>query len=198
MPRTEAANQRLREAQRAKILDTARMLFAQNGLAATMADIAAAAHISQGLAYHYFANKAALVNELLEQAVQSRGATLQRILEMPGSPGTRLDLLVSKSLENMRERLDFYQLTQQALHDEATPEHLRELLRHQAQTYQDVLRQLITEGQATGEVVSDDPDQLVLVITACLNGLARLGMRSPAEFQEHFPGAGIILRMLKP
>jgi hypothetical protein len=116
---------------------------------------------------------------------------------MPGSPGKRLQLLVAKSVDNLRERREFYQLTQQALHDEATPDHLRERLRQQVQTYQEVLRQLIIEGQATGEVATDDPDQLVLVITACLNGLSSLAMRNPQQFQEHFPDAGIILRMLK-
>ncbi len=198
MPRTAQANQRLRDAQRAKILDAARTVFAQQGLAATMADIAAAAHVSQGLAYRYFANKQALVNELLEQATQSRLAILQRIRELPGSPGKRLQVLVSKSLDNLHEHREFYQLTVQALHDAATPDHLRDLLRQQARTYHDVLRQLIIAGQATGEVATDDPDQLVLVITACLNGLSSLAMRNPAQFHEHFPEAGIILRMLKP
>jgi AcrR family transcriptional regulator len=198
MPRTAQVNQRLRNEQRANILDAARTVFAQQGLAATMADIAVAAHVSQGLAYHYFANKQALVNELLEQATQSRLAILQRILEMPGSPGKRLQLLISKSVDNLREWLEFYQLTQHALHDAATPDQLRELLRQQVQSYQDVLRQLIIEGQAAGEVATDDPDQLVLVITACLNGLSGLAMRDPQQFHEHFPDAGIILRMLKP
>src|SRR5262245_10565427 len=59
MPRTEEANQRVREAQRAKILDGATAAIARKGWAATMADVAAAAEVSQGLAYRYFANKEA-------------------------------------------------------------------------------------------------------------------------------------------
>jgi AcrR family transcriptional regulator len=198
MPRTEEANQRLREAQRAKILDAARKVFAHKGWAATMADIAAAAEISQGLAYRYFANKEAIFNEVVTQAVQSGFSALQRILEMPGTPGERLEFLVSRVLESRRERLEFFQLIVQAFQDEATPDDLRDLLRRQSQTFQDVMRQLIVEGQATGEVADGDPDQLVLAVIACLNGLSSLALRRPEKFKNHFPEPRIIMRMLKP
>jgi AcrR family transcriptional regulator len=59
MPRTEEANQRIREAQRAKILEAAWNVFARHGLTATMADVAAAAEVSYGLVYRYFVNKEA-------------------------------------------------------------------------------------------------------------------------------------------
>ncbi len=70
MPRTAEANQRLREEQRAKILDGAMKVFAQKGSAATMAEIAAAAEVSQGLAYRYFANKEAIIHAVLEHVIQ--------------------------------------------------------------------------------------------------------------------------------
>jgi len=66
MPRTEAANQRRRSAQREKILDAARKVFARKGMAATMGEIAAEASVSHGLAYHYFANKEALFHALVD------------------------------------------------------------------------------------------------------------------------------------
>jgi hypothetical protein len=50
-------------------------------------------------------------------------------------------LLVSRSLDNLRERLESYQCTLHALRDEATPDHLRELLRQPVQAYQEALRQ---------------------------------------------------------
>lgn len=197
MPRTEEANQRLRGAQREKILDGARKAFARKGWAATMADVADAAGVSQGLPYRYFANKEAIFNELIEQTMQSAIATLEHILEMPGTPGERLHFLISRILEYRRERLEFYQLFQM-FHDEATPDHLRELMRKQSQTFQDVMRQLIVEGQASGELAKGDPDQLVLAVIAFLNGLSNLALRSPEKFKNHFPDTEIILRMLKP
>ena len=41
MPRSKAANQQLRDVQRAKILDAARLIFSRKGPTATMDDIAA-------------------------------------------------------------------------------------------------------------------------------------------------------------
>jgi hypothetical protein len=95
MPRTPEANQRLREAQRAKILESARRIFARKGMEATM-------------------------------------------------------------------------------------------------------RQLIVEGQATGEVAPGDPDQLVAVMSACLDGLTRWALRDPEQFRTYVPDARIVLRLVQP
>jgi AcrR family transcriptional regulator len=198
MPRTEEANQRIREKQRAKILDAARKIFARKGLAATMADVAAEAKVSQGLAYRYFASKEALFQMLVEQAVQSGIAGIQRIPKMPGTPTERLGLLVSMAWEGRRKHPEIYQLLYQVLDDEATSDEIRELIGRQGQTYQDVLRQLIVEGQATGEVAQGDPDQLVIVFLACLDGLSRLALRAPEWVTKHFPETEIILRLFKP
>ncbi|MBO0796215.1 MAG: TetR family transcriptional regulator, partial [Ktedonobacteraceae bacterium] len=50
VPRTPEANQRIRDAQRAKILECARRVFARKGMDATITDIATEAQISLGLA----------------------------------------------------------------------------------------------------------------------------------------------------
>jgi AcrR family transcriptional regulator len=198
MPRSEEVNQHIREAQRAKILESARKVFASKGRSATMADIAAAADVSQGLAYRYFANKEAIFRELVEQAVQSNLAVLQHVSTMSGSPMERLKLMLSKMFGGQGERIEFFQLSMRALNDEGTPEDLRLLLRKPGETYQAVLRQLIVEGQACGEVLPDDPDQLLVAMTACMHGLSRLALRSNPYFREHFPQPEIFLRMLQP
>ncbi len=198
MPRTEEANQRLRKAQRVKILDGARKVFARKGWTATMADVAAAAGVSQGLAYRYFANKEAIFHELVKQAAQSGLATLQPVLEMPGTPGERLHFLLSRILENKPERFEFYQLAVQVFRDESVPDDFRVLLRSQSQVFQDVIRELIVEGQATGEVAEGDPDQLVTAVVACVNGLSSLALSGSEKIKNHFPDATIVLRMLKP
>ncbi len=145
MPRTEEANQRIREEQRAKILDGARKVFARKGLAA----------------------------------------------------GERLDFLISSAWEGRREHPEFYQLMYQVLSDEAAPDNLRELIDRQGQAYRDVMRQLIVEGQAAGEVAEGDPDQMVIVVLACLDGLSRLVLWDSERVKKHFPDAGLLLRMLK-
>jgi len=198
MPRTEAANQRIREEQRAKILNSARKVFARKGVAATMADVAAAAGVSQGLAYRYFASKEALFQELVEQSVQTGIAGIQRIPNMPGTLRERLGYLVSMAWEGRREHPEIYQLMYQVLDDDATSANIRELIGRQGQTYQNVLRQLIVEGQATGEVAEGDPDQLVIVFLTSLDGLSRMALRDPEWVKQHFPDTEIILRIFKP
>jgi AcrR family transcriptional regulator len=197
MPRTEEAKQRIREEQRTRILEAARRVFARKGLGATVDDVAAEAAVSHGLAYRYFANKEAIFSALVVQALQAPSAGLQRFLEMPGTPGERLALLVSGFVES-RQHPESYQLLDQVLSSEATPDELREVVHRRGQELQGVLRQLIVEGQATREVAAGDPDQLVRAIFACLDGLIRWATYDPEHYHEHFPDANIFLRMLKP
>jgi AcrR family transcriptional regulator len=197
MPRSEETNQRLREEQREKILDAARKIFARKGIAATMADVAAEAGVSQGLAYRYFANKETIFSSLVEQALQAPAADLQRLREVPGTPGQRLNYLITQFVESRRHPEPF-QLLAQVLSSEETSANLRELLHRRGQALQDVLRQLIVEGQTTGEVAAGDPDQLVRAILASVEGLTRWATYYPEQYFEHFPDASIFLRMLKP
>lgn len=198
IPRTEEANQRLREEQRARILDGAKKVFAQKGMAATMAEVAAAAEVSQGLAYRYFANKEALFNELLEQAIQAGIAAIPRILEMPGTPGERLAFLIERAWNGRREHPELYELMYQMLYDESAPDSIRTLVERQGQAFLDVTRTLIIEGQATGEVAVGDPDQMVTLVLVSLDGLSRWALRGPEQFGKHFPDASLILRIFQP
>ncbi len=198
MPRLKAANQDLYVAQREKLLDAAKKVFARKGVTATMDDVATEASVSHGLAYRYFANKETLFRALVEQIIQADPAGLLHVLEMQGTPGERLTLLLSKLVESRREQPEFYQFFEQVLSSEATPDHLRETLQRRGQTFLDVMRQLIVEGQATGEIVAGDPDQLVIIIAACLEGLTRLAFLNPEQFKKHCPDAEVLMRILKP
>jgi AcrR family transcriptional regulator len=198
MPRTEEANQRIREEQRAKILEAALKVFAKKGTAATMAEIATAADVSYGLVYRYFSNKETIFQALVELLTQSGAERMQQFLEMPGTPGERIDFMISNIVEARRERPEFFQLFYHVLEDETLSEDFRERISRQGQLIQNTIRQLIVEGQATGEVAGGDPDQLVIAVMACFDGLSRMAFRAPEQLKKHFPDARIILRMLKP
>ncbi len=198
MPRTAAANQQIRDAQRAKILEAAWKVFAQKGRAATMADVALAAEVSYGLVYRYFESKEVIFQALVEQTLQSGDAAFQRFAELSGTPGERLDRLVTRLVEIRRDHPEYAQLLSQVLSDAATPADLRERAIKYGQAYQGMLRGLIVEGQATGGVRAADPDQLVTAVMAALDGLTRLALTNPAGFRQHFPDASIILGILKP
>lgn len=200
MPRTPEANQRIREAQRAKILESARRVFARKGMEATITDIASEAQISLGLAYRYWASKEAILSELVKQTVPDVSAGLQKLMELPGMPGERLATLISGIVgaRGQRESLEVHQLLLQALAADALPEELRELLGKRYQMLLATMRQLIVEGQATGEVAPGDPDQLVAVVSACLDGLTRWALRDPEQFRTSVPDARIVLRLFQP
>jgi AcrR family transcriptional regulator len=163
-----------------------------------MADVAAEASVSQGLAYRYFASKEAIFRVLIEQTLQSSDADFQLLLERAGTPGKRLTLLVSQMVDIRRERPEFFQLLDQALSYETTLNDLRELVRRRSQIFFDMLRHLIVEGQATGEVAAGDPDQLAIAVAACLEGLTRMALRNPEQLKQHCPDAEMILQILKP
>jgi AcrR family transcriptional regulator len=200
MPRTPEANQRIREVQRAKILESARNVFARKGMEATITDIAAEAHISLGLAYRYFVDKEAIFSELIKQTVPDDSAGFQKLVEMPGTAGKRLATLISNILgaRGQREPLEAHQLLLHALDADAMPEETSELLGKRYHMLLVTMRQLIVEGQAEGSVAPGDPDQLVAVMSACLDGLTRWALRDPEQFRTYVPDAQIVLRLLQP
>lgn len=196
MPRTEAANERVRRDARARILAGARAAFARKGMAATMADVAAAAGVSQGLAYRYFGDKDDLVRALVAEAVQQADAAGSP-LALPGGAAERLDRLITTMVEARQAEPELFLLFQHVASDPATPGDLLEVIRARGRAMAAAMRQLIIEAQAAGEAAQDDPDQLVTAVLACLDGLGRLAVDRPGQGAGHFPAAEIITRMLQ-
>ncbi len=199
MQRKDAVDQHSRETQRANILEAARRVFARKGKAATMADVAEAAGVSQGLAYRYFVSKEQIYRELVEQAVEQAAlATAQPMHESSATPGQRLALLITQLVEYRRDHLEFFQLLDQVVGSDKIPDDVAELIRRRRESFFVEFRQLIVEAQATGEVAAGDPDELVIAVVASLEGLVRFGLHHPEQFHRLCPDASILLRMLKP
>ncbi len=199
MPRTEAVYQQIRQEQRQKILNAAKVVFAKRGRSATMADVASEAGVSQGLAYRYFASKNEILASLVKDTMESAGAYNEIIKKLPGTPAERLDQIITRLLELRRERPGYYQLVYQLIGDEETPEDLREMVTRQGKVLQKEMRKLIVEGQASGEIAEDNPDHLLEAIMACIEGLwRRMTFSDPEISGENLPDPKIILRMLRP
>jgi AcrR family transcriptional regulator len=193
VPRTEDANRRIRDEQRARILAGARELFARRGMAATMAEVAAAAGVSQGLAYRYFASKDDLFRALVADTMQWGDLEI----EQTGTPGQRLRFLLTALLEARRDHPEVFQVMYHVLSDQATPPDLLALMRRRGERFVELLRQLIVEGQETGEVAGDDPGQLAAAVIAMIDGVTRFSIDHP-ELRGRFPEPRIVLRMLAP
>ena len=195
MPRSAADNERIRASQQAAILAAARAVFAQRGLAATIDEVAVAAGVSHGLAYRYFASKAELFRALAQEAL-TPSADGPDTAAVTGTPGQRLSGVIRVLVDNRRDRPETFQLLHHVLTDPAAPADLLALAERRGRAFREGLRALIVEGQASGEVAGDDPDQLVAAITACLDGLGRITTLRRGEGGAAFPSTDIILRMV--
>ncbi|AGA56965.1 transcriptional regulator [Thermobacillus composti KWC4] len=219
IPRSEAENKRIREAQRENILDAAKTVFARKGWAMTITDIAAAANVSPGLIYHYFPNKEAIVCELLKQTLQTDADLSQRIMQAGDTPTQRLEALINSMLQPRHRQASPLEIAAQAARgaaatgnnlemmrrifsnlkeDSTDAADLRELLMKRFQTVRDTMMALITEGQKRGEIVRDAPEKLALMIFQCIQGLSTLALENPEEYDKHYPYTDVIMRMVKP
>ena len=187
----------MRENTRKKILEAASRVFAKKSLGATISDIAAEAGVSQGLAYRYFPSKEAIFHTLLRQLLQS--SETDRFSQDKGKSSRELlERFVSETIRLRQEHPEFYRFLFQALTDESLPRDIIQMQDAHGQKIRKVLRRLIADGQAAGEVSKGDPDQLVDVILACLEGLSiRMAYLAPAD-KVNLPDAEIILRLLGP
>ncbi len=197
-PRTEETNQRIREEQKQHILDAARKLFAHRGLMATkMNDIASAADISYGLAYHYFKNKEEIFATLVEKALAGTVRLMEQAYSMPATPWERIFWLGAQILEGLKDEPEFAMIVLQAFTSEAVPQQVRERAIEQSKMLHDTLRQLIAEGQAAGQVVAGNADYLASVFAACLQGLA-VERTFYNALSHDLPDLDTILHILKP
>ena len=196
-PRTEEANQHIREEQRERILEAAKAIFAHKGFSETkMSEIAAAANVSYGLAYHYFANKEAIFTTLLQYALQGALELMQRARVQPGTPWDRLRWLTSEILRGAQDEPEYEMLVLQALTNTAVPRETHELVLQESQLTHAALKQLIVEGQAAGEVVAGDLDRLTTAFEWCIQGMV-FGLSYWDVQPARLPDVESVLRMLK-
>jgi AcrR family transcriptional regulator len=197
VPRTDEANKRIRQDARARILAGARSAFARKGMATTMADIASAAGVSQGLAYRYFSDKDDLVRAVVAEAVRQANDD-GSWLDGSRSAAERLYCLIASLVEARRTQPELFLLLEHVVGDPATPQDLLDLIQARGRAVREAMRQLVIDAQAGGDVAQDDPAQLVTAIMACLHGLGRFALGGPEGATERFPDAEIVIRMLRP
>src|SRR5689334_8461489 len=128
MPRTEEANQQIRELRRNQIINSALQVFARKGFTDTrISDIAAESGISQGLIYRYFASKEELFATLVEVLFQ---LTLDLAKETQTQPGTALEKLrwlAAQLLPYQYEQPEGALVLLHAVMTEAMPENIRQM-----------------------------------------------------------------------
>lgn len=172
MPRPSTENQRIRDERHTHILRAAAHVFARKGLmATTIADIAAEAHMSHGLTYHYFASKDDIFRQLITRAMQGLEDLLREAQTREGTVTERLRWLVNEMIEGAKDSADDLLIVQQAMISEAVPPDVRGLVLHGPPMQLALLSGLLREGQVSGEIIAGDPDQLALLLLSCIQGI---------------------------
>lgn len=172
MPRPSTENQRIRDERHQHILRAAARVFARKGLMATsISDIAAAAHVSHGLIYHYFASKEEIFRQLVTHAMHGTERLLREAHAREGVVTERLRWLLTEMIESAKESADDLLIVQQAVLSEAVPPDVRELVLHGSRIPLELLSDLLREGQFSGEIIAGDPDQLALLLLSSIQGI---------------------------
>lgn len=195
MPRTKEVFQQIRDTSKQNILDKAAEVFANKGLANTkVSDLVKAAGVSQGLLYWYFTDKDDVFVTLLDRAVNGVTEYIQTAIKHTGTPLEKFHWLTEQILQGMSENPVYFQLISQAMALSGRVQEVVEKLESVGKT----LRELVIEGQTTGEIAKRDPDQLVFLYFCCLYGLAAGKSFNIRRLDGLFPPAEAVLQILKP
>jgi AcrR family transcriptional regulator len=183
------------------ILEAASAVFAQTGLeAARMEDIAAAAGVSKGALYLHFKNKDALIIALGEQIFMHELAGYRAALNAPGPIRERLQGLARAVLAD-RDRFrqlqpliyEFFALSQR--YPQA-----HQILQNFFDQSVEILKRVVEDGIARGEIRAADPLQAALALGAQVDGILLWQPYHPAtvdvEAQMNF-GSESVLKALQ-
>ena len=166
-----------------EILDAARSLLEQGGMAGlTMDGIAAAAGVAKGTIYLYFQNKEDLIHELLSQVGENIVAALESFINSPHPPEEKLRQVVTWLLRNLeRERVLF-------------PVFMHELWRERSEAparerrFLDLderinarLTDLFAAGIAQGRFVSANPRLLSFLLRGLVRAVGHYQMANGGE-----------------
>ena len=204
-PRTSQSNQKIRAERRDQILHAALKVFAYKGLkAAKIADIASQANISQGLIHHYFLCKEDVFTAVVERAMTGALAAFDDLAGVDSDPMERLTLITSRMLDGLVIHPEYMLVLTQSLVNQDTPPEVGKLLASLGQQLNTHLLQLIEAGQAAGQVVQGNPQELAMTFIAAIQGLAitqfTQGMFTrpvPSSSTNFLPSPATVLRILK-
>jgi AcrR family transcriptional regulator len=174
MPRTKEASERLRQASRRQLLDSARTLFARQGyFNCKIADITRQTGMSQGNFYWYFSSKEDVLKAILEEGFARQAALLEEANALPGLAREKLDFLIDQYLALAGEQGEFFTIML-SLVGHGGPELMKSLgfdLAEIGMSYHHSLSAIFTQAQAEGNLLPGEPDLLVMFFFAFFNGM---------------------------
>jgi len=199
MPARRLTRQDKRQANRARIVQAARAVFGQRGYhGATIVEIAREAGLSNGAVYYNFANKEDLFFALLEEWRTELIHDLASALPRPGSaePGRSFQDELSHvigTLERQREwRLLLFDFVTYA----ARNPRFRARFAAGRQNFKHALAGVLAERIAAHHLQPvAPPDQLAILVTALVNGLAFDELTEPDGLPGDLLATGLMALM---
>ena len=167
MPETTKPLRRDAQRNRERILDAAREVFAERGVNATLDDVAARAGVGVGTVYRRYANKDALLDELLEAVVVELAEFAEGAAEGPDA----WDALIA-----VLERIEEASAANRALEHlvvQRDPARRLEHLAHARERLLDPLSKLVERAKAEGRLRADFETDDVANIHAMLAAVPR-------------------------
>ena len=173
MPSNERANRRADhvDRRRAQILDAARRVVLERGMANTrVADIAEAVNVSGGLIHYHFATKDELMAEMLRATSDGEIRHLDAIVSGPGTAIERLDRVLRHYIPRTRSDQSWILWIESWAAGLRAPV-LREILAELEAAWIAAIEAVISDGVKSGEFACDDPAGAAERLDALLDGL---------------------------
>ncbi len=165
----------IRNQRKIQIMRAAIKVFATNGFKLTKISlIAKEAGISHGLVYHYFKSKEEVLYESLEWAIELNQTRkfLNELSEMALSPLEKIRKFTKFALSSSKsESSDIFRIIQHLERTEGVPSHILEFTKNVGMMYVEFFIPIFIEGQEAGEIIQEDPEELVGLFLTIISGV---------------------------
>ena len=188
---------------RARIIETAEMLFRRMGFAKTaVADIAAELRMSPANIYRFFSSKNAIVEAICQRCLAELEEKAWAIARAPGPASQRLEQLIMTIVTHHRDNF----LTERRVHDMVLVaiEHSWDVIHAHKHMMHAVAERIVREGVAAGEFEQVDPPvaakHIMLSLLAYIHPLMLVQCLEDHEDLETEPRAHLrfLLRSITP
>lgn len=179
MPRTPAANDRIRQETSERILATSLSLFCEKGYYATsIEDIAKQAQISKGLLYHYFPSKAEVLAALVDRRIEDVLAVMNAAERKP-TPAAQIRHIAEGALADVQQQPEVFRfylnLFSQPKLDPIVAKYTQKLMDEQA-------RQFEIQTAMFEKLGVENPRARSLYFSSTLQGIMLMYSTYPATF----------------
>lgn len=175
-PRSAKLNEELRAESQARILESALTLFAQHGYDRTsVASIAKAAGMSQGLIYHYYQSKDDILRALFEQSMTEIRTSFAEA-EATRAPEEKIARLVRAAFNVVKSNLHFWRLSYALRMQPAVLDSLGQNVQGWTQAIMGKLTQYFREAGAP------QPDIEAAMLFALIDGVAQHYALDPERY----------------